>query len=86
MNGQLSQKTHDDTVFDLNVTYASKQNEIRDTNEEITEWQTELAELQIQYSEALNILENAEYAVDTMDNNAIYLYMKQLEARDDAKE
>ena len=86
VNGQFSQKTYDDTVFDLNVTYVSKQNEIRDTNEEITEWQTELAELQIQYSEALNILENAEYAVDTMDNNAIYLYMKQLEARDDAKE
>ena len=86
VNGQFSQKTYDDTVFDLNVTYVSKQNEIRDTNEEITEWQTELAELHIQYSEALNILENAEYAVDTMDNNAIYLYMKQLEARDDAKE
>jgi len=86
VNGQFSQKTYDDSVFDLNVTYVSKQNEIRDTNEEITEWQTELAELQIQYSEALNILENAEYAVDTMDNNAIYLYMKQLEARDDAKE
>lgn len=85
VNGQLAQKTYDDAVFDLNVTYISKQNEIRDTTEEIAEWQTELSQIQIQYTEAQNILENAQYAVETMDNNAIYLYMQQMEVRDDAK-
>ena len=85
VDGQLAQKTYDDSVFDLNVTYVSKQNEIRDTNEDISEWQTQLAQLQVQYAEAINILENAQYAVETTDSNVIYLYMQQLEARDDAK-
>jgi len=85
VDGQLAQKTYDDSVFDLNVTYVSKQNEIRDTNEDIAEWQTQLAQLQVQYAEAVNILENAQYAVETTDSNVIYLYMQQLEARDDAK-
>jgi len=85
VNGQLAQKTYDDSVFDLNVTYVSKQNEIRDTNEDIVEWQAQLAQFQVQYAEAVNILENAQYAVKTTDSNAIYLYMQQLEARDDAK-
>lgn len=85
VNGKLAQNTYDDSVFALNVTYVSKQNEIRDTNEEIVEWQTELAQLQVQYAEATNVCENAQYAVVTMDSNNIYLYMKQLEARDDAE-
>ena len=60
VNGQLAQNTYDDSVFALNVTYVSKQNEIRDTNEEIAKWQTELAQLQVQSAEATNVCENAQ--------------------------
>lgn len=82
---QLAQNEYAVAVQELQQAIDDKQEEVDDAVETVSENQVKLDTKKKEFTTAQNVLENAEYAVQTADTSFIYEYGKQEDARDTAK-
>jgi len=83
--GQLAENEYQVAVVALQTAIDDKQEEIDDAVETVRENQVKLTQKEADLKIAQNILEHAEYAVETADTTLVYEYGKQEDARDTAK-
>ena len=82
---QLAENEYQVAVATLQTAIDDKQEEIDDAVETVSENQVKLTQKESDLKIAQNILEHAEYAVETADTTLVYEYGKQEDARDTAK-
>ncbi|MDD2971502.1 MAG: HlyD family efflux transporter periplasmic adaptor subunit [Lachnospiraceae bacterium] len=82
---KLAQNEYLVAVAELQTAMDDKQKEIEDATETVSENQVKLTEKEKELTIAKNVLEHAEYAVETADTAYVYEYGRQEDARDTAK-